>query len=330
MEYNPLISIVVPVYNERKFLEKCIHSICNQTYANIEIVMVDDGSDKDVYDTCDMFASTDGRIKVIHKENEGLSTARVSGVKHANGEWIMFVDDDDVIAPFCIEYLLKGVVCDEVDIVSGGRIDSVTEPTWENKSTIDYCLLTGREAVERIPSDKQKTIITPLWGKLYKNTFLKKMNITQYKELCPTIYFEDVLMTPILLFNASQIAIINETIYFHREVSTSISRSGKLSSFYFEQIRSGNILLEYSANHKLDNYYKYQLSIYINAILRIWCLCKEDQLQRYGKDIITNYKKYISDYMNLAEDNVGKKIVIRSFELNPKLWKCVARTLYFR
>lgn len=273
-----LISIIVPVYNERKYLEKCVCSIMEQTYQNLEIILVDDGSTDGTEHICDALADTDKRIKVIHKTNGGLSSSRYTGLQNATGEWLMFVDDDDVISPFMIETFLENID-DSVDIVSGQRVDLIDDNyRWEKPIDYNYVVMTGTNAVETIPRDGQKTIITPLWGKIYRTSFIKKLDLAKYQDICPTIYFEDVLMTPIILSKANRIGFVHEVFYLHREVSTSISRSGKLGSFYFEQIESGRILLEYSASNNLPNYYAYQVGIYLNSILRIWALMDKKQL----------------------------------------------------
>ena len=92
-----LISVIVPVYNVEKYLNKCLDSIISQTYTNLEIILIDDGSTDNCGKICDEYASKDKRIKVIHKENAGVSSARNYGIQCATGDWIMFVDSDDWI-----------------------------------------------------------------------------------------------------------------------------------------------------------------------------------------------------------------------------------------
>ena len=100
-----LVSVIVPVYNVEQFLEKCIESICCQTYSQMEIILVDDGSTDRSGAVCDEWAQKDSRIRVIHKQNGGLSDARNAGIEIAVGSWLMFVDSDDTIAPDTIERL---------------------------------------------------------------------------------------------------------------------------------------------------------------------------------------------------------------------------------
>ena len=105
MEHKCLISIIVPVYNVESYLERCVNSIINQTYHNLEIILVDDGSPDGSGDLCDKLAKNDDRITVYHKKNGGLSDARNYGVQNANGEYITFIDSDDFVAKDYIEHL---------------------------------------------------------------------------------------------------------------------------------------------------------------------------------------------------------------------------------
>ena len=102
------ISVIIPVYKVEEYLEECLRSVINQTYNNLEIILVDDGSPDHCPQLCDEWSSKDSRIKVIHKENGGLSDARNAGMSIATGEYIAFVDSDDYIAPTMYEQLLKG------------------------------------------------------------------------------------------------------------------------------------------------------------------------------------------------------------------------------
>lgn len=331
-----LVSVIVPVYNERRHLEECVKSITNQTWENIEIILVDDGSFNGAEKDCDILQSQDTRMKVIHKNNQGLSAARIDGLKIASGSWVMFVDDDDVIAPNMIEDMISYSSNENLDIIAGGRVDteSVKDVRWSNTEKVQCTVEEGRKICEKIGSDGQKTIITPLWGKLYRKEFLNRIDIEKYREICPTIFFEDVLMTPILYYYARKICIIFRPYYIHREVATSISRSGKLTSFYYEQIESGNILLEFYKQKNIRDMYRYELGIYLKSILRVWCLMDEtlerEQKAIYQKRIKENYKKYIADYLKYSYAPIGEKILFGVFGIEKNLWKKLLNRLYFQ
>ena len=113
---NELVSVVVPVYKVEPYLERCIRSIIGQTYENLEIILVDDGSPDQCGAICDRFAQEDTRIKVYHKPNGGLSDARNYGVNRASGTYIAFIDSDDYISPHYIEYLYQLMVKYDADV----------------------------------------------------------------------------------------------------------------------------------------------------------------------------------------------------------------------
>ena len=106
---NDLISVIVPVYNVKNYLEKCLDSIINQTYKNLEIILINDGSTDGSLDICYMYEKKDNRIKVYNQENHGLSYTRNRGIELARGKYIGFVDSDDVISPFMYEFLYKAI-----------------------------------------------------------------------------------------------------------------------------------------------------------------------------------------------------------------------------
>ena len=111
-----LISVIVPIYNVEKYLDRCVDSIINQTYKNLEIILVDDGSPDNCLAICDSWAEKDRRIKVIHKENGGVSSARNSALDIASGDYIGFVDSDDWIEPDMYEILIKNAKKYDADI----------------------------------------------------------------------------------------------------------------------------------------------------------------------------------------------------------------------
>ena len=123
-----LISVIVPVYNVEAYLPRCVDSILAQTYKNLEIILVDDGTKDRGGVICDEYAAKDPRVKVIHKENGGLSSARNAGIDVARGEYLAFVDSDDYLEPEAMEVLLNAAVSNNVRLTCAGRydVDSVT------------------------------------------------------------------------------------------------------------------------------------------------------------------------------------------------------------
>ena len=182
---NELISIIVPVYNVEQYLEKCVNSIINQTYKNLEIILVDDGAIDTSGKMCDELAKIDSRIKVYHKENGGLSDARNYGVERATGEYIGFVDSDDYIDSEMYEKLYEAIKKENTDvaecnlkIIYPDRVELFTEKKYYSVCTKQEYLeeylkiekVFGSACVRLINSKIAKKINFPL-GKLYEDTY---------------------------------------------------------------------------------------------------------------------------------------------------------------
>ena len=114
-----LVSVIVPIYNVERFLERCFDSIFHQTYKNFEIIAIDDGSTDDSPTLLDQFAQSDSRIKAVHQKNSGVAAARNNGLRMAQGEYILFVDSDDTISPLGMERLVKKAIASDLDIAYG-------------------------------------------------------------------------------------------------------------------------------------------------------------------------------------------------------------------
>lgn len=180
-----LISIVVPVYKVEPYLDKCISSIVNQTYKNLEIILVDDGSPDNCPAMCDAWAEKDNRIRVIHKPNGGLSDARNAGMSVATGELMAFVDSDDWIAPDMYEKLYHRLTEDGSDIAACG-----VQMVWEDNTPPRMLTRPGSRTLNR--DEAMQAIIEesclkqPVWYKLYKSKLVRDIRFPVGK------YHEDV------------------------------------------------------------------------------------------------------------------------------------------
>ena len=131
-EKNDVISVIVPIYKVEEFLDECIQSIVDQTYQNLQIILVDDGSPDRCGEMCEDWARKDKRIEVIHKKNGGLSDARNVGLAEATGEFIAFVDSDDWIEPQMYEVMMAALIAEEAELVACGIVDSYPEKEVEH------------------------------------------------------------------------------------------------------------------------------------------------------------------------------------------------------
>ena len=204
---NCKVSVIVPIYNVEHFLRKCIESIQQQTYTNLEIILVDDGSLDLSGKICDEISKLDSRIKVVHKQNEGVSAARNSGINIATGEFVCFVDGDDYVMPDYVEYLLTLIYKYEADIAVSTEMFSnfiakQCDNVWER-------IYSGERATESILC---YDIPIGVYNKLFKRDFLGN-HIRFLPELCigEGFYFNTMAFQ-----RANKIAVSNRRVYFYR------------------------------------------------------------------------------------------------------------------
>lgn len=221
---NSLISIIVPVYNVKSFITVCIESIACQTYRNLEIILIDDGSTDNSGDICDEYALKDSRIKVIHKKNGGLSDARNVGIDLAQGDYIAFIDSDDFIYPEYFEYLYEMISKNNADMSSCQPV--LVDENGNTMSTPiagkDYIkIITGQENCmeEYVIGNK---INTTAWGNLYKTSLFKESGIRYPFGK----YHEDVFTTYRIIDLCEKIVIGNRKLYAYRQRGGSIINSG--------------------------------------------------------------------------------------------------------
>lgn len=210
-----LVSIVVPVFRVEKYLEKCIDSLLRQTYENIEIIIVDDGSDDACPEICDRYAQKDKRITVIHKKNGGLSEARNVGLDIAKGQFIAFVDGDDYVSKRYIDILYTIVQKTECDIAQCGYISVIDDFEEIEESNYSYNIFTPKQMIiQSFVLLGWKCNIA--WNKLYKKELFKNIRYPIGK------IHEDEITTYQLIWAANSIAITNSRLYCYRQRTDSI------------------------------------------------------------------------------------------------------------
>lgn len=217
---DPLtVSVIVPVYHVEPYLDRCVHSIADQTYGELEILLVDDGSPDGCPALCDTWAEKDSRIRVIHKENGGLSDARNAGMAAATGEYIAFVDGDDRIAPEMVERLLQAILRDGSDIAA-----CAVEMVWEDGTpsrslTVrTNCVLSRTEAQSALIGES--LLKQPVWYKLYRSGIIRDIPFEVGK------YHEDVFWSYRAVGNAGRVSIIDYVGYYYTQRAGSIMGEG--------------------------------------------------------------------------------------------------------
>lgn len=241
MENLPLISVIVPVYKVEAYLDKCISSIMNQTYQNLEIILVDDGSPDRCGAMCDEWAERDGRIRVIHKENGGLSDARNAGMAAATGELMGFVDSDDWISPEMYQLLYENMQENDSDIAACG-----VEMVWEDGSPSRMltrpgrCVLNSQEAMRAII--EESALKQPVWYKLYKTELIRAIPFEVGK------YHEDVFWSYQAIGKAGCVSVMDTPCYHYVQRKGSIMGEG-FSMRRLDALDAKLLRLEYVKDH---------------------------------------------------------------------------------
>lgn len=165
-----MISVVVPVYKVEKYLDECIESIVGQSFQDFELILVDDGSPDRCGEICDEWAARDGRIKVVHKENGGLSEARNTGIERSTGQWLSFVDSDDLLERDMLQTLYTLAVSNDADIACCNYVQIEEENVQKKVNSVKPGVLTPKQYWEQLFSSKNWAYYNVAWNKLYRRT----------------------------------------------------------------------------------------------------------------------------------------------------------------
>ncbi|MBQ7300531.1 MAG: glycosyltransferase family 2 protein [Clostridia bacterium] len=212
---DPLISVIVPVYRVEKCLHRCVDSILGQTYKNFELILVDDGSPDNCGILCDEYAQKDSRIRVIHRENGGLSAARNSGIEIAKGEYLTFIDSDDWVHPSFLELLVIPTLKERVGVSICGYIREGAFPDVNFKlKQVYYELMNAEDLLE-----KHFWNYNYAWGKIYRRTLFADVRYPEGK------VFEDSFTTYKLLFQCDQVAYFDIPLYYYYVNGDGITKS---------------------------------------------------------------------------------------------------------
>ena len=214
---KPLVSVIIPVYKVEPYFRRCLDSVINQTYTNLEIILVDDGSPDNCPQICDEYALKDRRIVVIHKENGGLSDARNAGLNICKGDYITFVDSDDWVDLQYIEELFRLLTESDSDIAIGENFQTnniQSRPCY----VINSFVYTSKEALVHLFENTHAAFIISC-GKLYKKELFSKLRFPVGK------YHEDEYTTYILFYHSKQIAYTSQVLYYYYQRSDSITGS---------------------------------------------------------------------------------------------------------
>lgn len=322
-----LISVIVPVYGAEQYLDRCIESIVRQTYRNLEIILVDDGSPDKSPAICDKWSYKDSRIKVIHQKNQGVSVARNRGISEVKAKYFVQIDSDDYISENMIEHLYKKMIIDNSDLVICD-FEKGSEEMYKFKHILsnDDEIITYEEALKRIYNNQHDVLryVVP-WAKLYKKELFEGLKYPEGK------IFEDIYLTHHVVARCNKISILNEKLIYYYQNPTSIMNReyhiGKLD--YLDALLDR---IEFFKQNHLEELEKIAYEEYVHSLIweysRVRDILKDKNMlknikQRFRKAYKRGYisKRYINE----------NRVFLYLFDVNPEIiiwyWRIKAKIL---
>ena len=203
-----MISVIVPVYNSDKYLSRCLASICAQTYRDLEVIIIDDGSTDNSWAICQEWAYRDNRIRLFHQQNAGVSSARNKALSVSKGEFVMFVDSDDYMLPEMCRIMLSKMEAADADCVVCGTLEN-NGGKWTSEKAVDYQSLKAFKA--EFAYWVTTELFSPPWNKLYRQSLIK----SRFPE--DVSFGEDLIFNLNYLSSCSRISVIKDALYFHEK-----------------------------------------------------------------------------------------------------------------
>lgn len=307
-----MVSIIVPVYNVSSYLNRCLNSLLEQTFKEIQVILIDDGSTDDSGKICDSFAKKDSRFRVIHQQNSGLSAARNSGLSLATGEYVIFVDGDDYVEKEYVEKLnLKAADTDSDIVICNYRFVNeagmeITNDNYSKYSRQDS--FDGTEALRLFEDKSFRTFFDVVWNKMYKRTLFEGISFPEGVSV-----IEDISVQPLLFHRAKRVSVTEDILYNY------VYREGSLS--HEKRSVQEDIRLRIPMMEKRLNWYKeWNIKelclahiIHMNSMYR--------QLPAYNKELKRIQKEFRSIYKKgNYQGNIGFgrriKFLIAAISLN--------------
>ena len=329
---TPLVSVIVPIYKVEPYLAQCVDSIINQTYKNLEIILVDDGSPDNCPKMCDEYAKIDSRIVVIHKENGGLSDARNAGLDICKGEWITFVDSDDWIAINSIEQLLHFAQDNNSNLAIGNHEkfhlgDQISGLITESKCEV----ISQYQALEYL-SSKYGLNFTVSWGKLYKHELWTTLRFPKRK------LYEDAYIRHIIYSNATNICFVDAPFYKYLQRDDSIMGQTKDP---LHALEPRIILYSFLRNSKFRNLTERYFNPLIRDISTAYTLVTNNEKDAHN--ILTSLQEVIEDCIAFSQSQQKKahfdyrelcwniyrsyQIIPQNSSLSPKIRFCLKKAV---
>ncbi len=321
---NPTISIIVPSYNEEKNIKTCLDSILNQTFSDFEVLCVDDGSTDSTYDILVEYSKKDSRIIPLKNNGKGVSSARNTGLKHAKGQYIGFVDSDDCIQPQMYEFLYNSLIKEKCNIAVCNFYKS---SEFETKSSYDYKYELSYPR-DLLLSDNKKfsieneMVFSSVWTKLINRNLLNDVEFENHK------IGEDTVFCSNIWKNVDKFCFINLPLYCYIENKESVTRKTENYDILYQivfTIAKAYENLKFHDDSLLSSFYldkeiKYLLSLRFSVR-------KLNYRKEYNKNLHSLFKKYFLKYLKCKDIGAIEKVVVFIFYLIPPLYSVYRKTL---
>ncbi len=301
---NELISIIIPVYNTEKYLKKCLDSVISQSYTNIEIIIVNDGSTDNSYEICQEYKKKDKRIKVIDKSNGGLSDARNVGIKNSKGKFLGFVDSDDFI-----EKDMYGILYSEIKKTKANIAccEMTKKNVIKNNRKIEKKILKRNEAIHELLSDKK--INNYVCNKLFSRELFTDIKFPLNRK------FEDLATTHLLIDKSDLIVYINYIGYHY------IQREGSITKSYSEKyLEDYTWAIQKFVKDVLEKHSDFQKEIelmYTKGIVNVFSACTKARLYEYYNQ--ENMNNLYKEFRKLCKKN-GVFVSTSNLDIKHKLF----------
>lgn len=288
----PLISVIIPIYNVEKYIDRCVDSVLAQTYRNLEIILIDDGSPDACGMICDQYAKKDSRIKVVHKKNGGLADARNVGLEMASGDYITCIDSDDWVSNYYVSNLYKAIIKDDADVSISGFICAYEDKMeqLDKVITVDtletYKCLSSHDCIEKILYQDEVEVFA--CGKLYKNYIIKDLKYPVGK------LYEDIPVTYNCIKRSNKVALVNNIDYFYFQRKNSIQNE-KFSLRKLDGIKHCREMME-NVKQDYPDLGVAAESRYFSTVCNILFQIREEEFLNERKvlwDEIIKYRKHV-------------------------------------
>lgn len=305
VEYmDDLITIVVPVYNVEKYLGRCLDSILEQTYRNLEIILVNDGSTDGSESICKQYLSMDDRLRYIYQHNQGLAAARNAGIDRATGKYIAFVDSDDFIDKRYIETLYRLIIQYDCDISICGLIKTTQDKPSVKKKKWSEKVYNGQELI-RDMYNQNMLDLSVACNKLLKISLFQKERFPVGK------LYEDFVLCTKLIYRSNKVAYTTEPLYYYFQSKESITRR-KFTLKNLDHITEIERKLFFFKETGEESLYRRCLQEYEVITLKLYYLCKRDvdNGKKECDELLTKYKRFFKETIVARENAFVKKIFI--------------------